>query len=132
MLIFRTLFCAGGGFDVRRNLIRLYVTLLNMDNSELDRDDSTGFHSATLILKAFRGLPFVAIVVGQALAMTLLVPPLRTVCYTRNVPTTSNAGYTVSSPPEAIMLYLLGSPHSLEPHSKVLQTPPDLSVVFFR
>jgi hypothetical protein len=72
MLIFRTRFCAGGGFDVRRNLIRLYVTLLNMDNSELDGDDSTGFHSTTLILKAFRGLPFVAIVVGQALAMTSL------------------------------------------------------------
>jgi hypothetical protein len=74
----------------------------------------------------------VAIVVGRALAMTLLVPPPRTFCYTSNVLTTSNVEYAVSSAPEAIMLYLLGSTHSLEPRSKVLQVPPDLSALLFR
>ena len=45
-----------------------------MGNSELDRDDSTGFHLATLMLKAFQGLA----VIGQALAVAPLVPPSRT------------------------------------------------------
>jgi hypothetical protein len=49
-----------------------------------------------------------------------------------NVLATSNVEYAVSSAPEAIMLYLLGSTHSLEPRSKVLQRPPDLSAVLFR
>jgi hypothetical protein len=95
MLIFRTLFCGGGRFDVRCNPIRLYVILLNMDNSELNRDDSASFSFG----HAFAAVTVVAIVVGHALAMTSLVPPPRTFCYPRNVPTISSAGYTLSSGP---------------------------------
>ena len=89
-------------------------------------------HSGMLILKAFRRLVDVCGHRWLGLGNDPVGSSTTNICYTRNVLTTSNVEYAVSSAPEAIMLDLLRSTHSLEPRSKVLQTPPDLSAVLFR